>query len=266
VIEYWFSLKGKPYELQRSEEWKFDFPPILHWKNLPSVNSVYGKSDIESILVAQDRLNFTNSNISKIIRYHAHPKTVATGVSAKSIEKVAVGADEMVVISSDTARVFNLEMQSDLSSSRAFALDVQRNLHDISRTVDTSSIADKVGSLTNFGLRVLYSDALAKNATKRLLYGEALLELTRRVLVLQGFEGTASAPGVLEWGEALPANEQENAELVLADYQAGLIDQETALRLRGYDAEDVLQKVQAEQKNKQNAGGLLLADFFAKGK
>jgi hypothetical protein len=230
---------------------------------LPRVKGPYGKSDIEQILEPQDRLNFVNSNIGKIIRYHAHPKTVGTGLTKANLEKVAMGADDMFLVSNENARIFNLEMQSDLASSRSFSADIQRQLDNISRTVDTSSLADKVGALTNFGLRVLYSDALAKNNVKRLLYGELLLELVRRLLVLAGYEGPASDPGVIEWGEALPANQKEAADMVLADYREGIIPLETAQRKRGYDPEQEGPKLQAEQAAKKNAGALLLADFMA---
>ncbi|RLC33522.1 hypothetical protein DRH14_04750, partial [Candidatus Shapirobacteria bacterium] len=59
--------------------WDYDFPPIIHWQNLTNAESPYGISDIEDVVVIQDKINFISSNINKIIRYHAHPKTWGSG-------------------------------------------------------------------------------------------------------------------------------------------------------------------------------------------
>jgi len=264
VVEYWRSSRGQPPTLERVEPWPYDFAPILSVKNLPSINSQYGQSDVEQVMVPQDKLNFVNSNIGKIIRYHAHPKTIGTGVSPKALAdaKVSVGADDFFAIASTEAKVNNLEMQSDLASSRAFSLDIQREIDNISRTVDTSSLADKVGALTNFGLRVLYSDTLAKTDTKRLLYGELITELVRCLLVLGGKQPEKPA---LTWGEALPANDVEKAKLILEDLEAGLISKETAYELRGYDEfrdwEEEQDRMQNQQVAGDNMGAMILRAF-----
>ena len=63
--------------------------------------------------------------------------------------------------------IYNVEMQSDLASSQTYLMTVRQGLFDITRTVDISSMNDKLGALTNFGLRVLYQDSLSKNETKK---------------------------------------------------------------------------------------------------
>ena len=132
--------------------------------------------------------------------------------------------------------------------------------------MDTASIKDKVGQLTNFGLRVLYSDAIAKNNTKRALYGAAFAELFRRVLVLNGME---NAKINVEWGDDLPANEAENAATILADLNAGLVSKESASELRGYqwktnDMEQGEQdKIAAEQSQNRGMENNALANFLS---
>jgi hypothetical protein len=59
-------------------------------------------------------------------------------------------------------------------------LSLKQGMMDITQTVDITSLQDKIGALTNFGLKVLYQDALAKLGVKRELYGDALLETVRR--------------------------------------------------------------------------------------
>ena len=98
-------------------------------------------------------------------------------------------------------------------------------MFDITRTVDLDSLQDKIGSLTNFGLKVLYSDSIGKTGIKRLLFGEALLELIRRLLVINNFGETD--PGVIVWPDFLPQNEQEEIEYLEKDLTNGLVSHET---------------------------------------
>lgn len=249
---------GYRWELMFDPEfWEYEFPPLIHWQNLPSPDSVYGRSDIEDIIPLQDRINFIASNISKIIRYHAHPKTWIRGGSLG--EKASWGPDELVQIAGDNAMMQNLEMQSELLPSSQFLMSLRQSLFDISRTVDITSLADKLGALTNFGLRVLYQDAIAKLGSKRELYGDALLELNRRVLVLAGVED--SSPGELIWPEALPSDRQEEALSVKTDLELGLVSKHTASRKRGYDWEEEQERIDTEAASEDNIGAALLRAF-----
>jgi hypothetical protein len=80
----------------------------------------------------------------------------------------------------------NSKPLGDLASSQQFLLTLRQSLFDITQTVDISSMTDKLGALTNFGLRVLYADALAKLEQKRRLYGDALLDINRDCLPSTG--------------------------------------------------------------------------------
>lgn len=213
--------------------WAYDFPPIIHVHNMPGIHNIYGRTDVPGLIDAQDKYNFTISNMLKIVRYHANPRPYIIGVIAKAIERLSTGPDETTVIPAPDAKVGTLEMQSDLASSRNIAHDLRQSIFDLIRVVDISSITDKVGQLTNFGLRVLYSDAIAKNSVKRSLYGDALVEINRRILVLADMDGANS----VEWGSDMPADEKEDAELILKDLAAGLVSKETASEKRGYQWE-----------------------------
>ena len=105
-------------------------------------------------------------------------------------------------------------------------------------------MADKLGSLTNFGLHVLYGDAIDKNSTKRELYGDAILELNRRLLVIAGYEMEASNPGKITWGEALITNVLEDMQADQLALGMGIIDKETIIKRYqtryGVDADTVM--------------------------
>ena len=248
---------GTKWEEISSQEWNYEFPPIIHWQNLPDPHSVYGESDMSGIIGLQDRINFVASNISKIIRFHAHPKTWAAG--AGTIDKVAWGADDMVTFTSSDARIGNLEMQNDLQSSAQFLEALRQALFDISRTTDISSMADRIGQLTNFGLRVLYADSLAKLETKRDIFGEALIQLNHRMLVLAGIEPDDG--GAIVWPEILPENEQEAATSDGFDLANGLASKRTISGKRGYDYAEEQARIMSEKEQEETLGALLLQAF-----
>lgn len=225
------------------QPWPYDFPPILHWKNLPSTGTPYGQPDITpDVIRLQDRVNFLASNISKIIRLYAHPQRIGKNVSKQEI--LDLGPDKMLLISGDNADVNQLEQLGDLIASQQFYLGMRQSLFDVTRTVDISSVHDKLGSLTNFGLRVLYQDALQKLATKRELYGDGLLELVRRLLVIGGF--AATDPGEIIWPDPLPANQVEEVAGLQFDLTNQLVSRQTVSTKRGYSWEDEQTRMDAE--------------------
>lgn len=130
-------------------------------------------------------------------------------------------------------------------------------------------MSDKLGALTNFGLRVLYSDALEKNDTKRQLYGDAFKELNRRLLVLNGWEGEMSRPGDVVWGEAMTINILEELQADQIALELGVIDKETVIKryqMRyGVDYETVLANIEQEKSaanaNSANIGAQILRNF-----
>lgn len=251
------STKGQWEPTGPSVIWEYEFPPIVHWKNLPQANDCYGRSELSDVIEIQDRINFVSSNILKILRYHAHPKTWGTGTGLG--QNASWGADEIVMVNGEGAKLANLEMQTDLGSSREFRNDLKTALFEISRTVDPTGMKDKVGQLTNFGLRVLYNDTIDKNSTKRDLFGEALLETIHRILALEGAASTD--PGKIIWSNPLPSEETEQNQIDGFDLDHGLVSQETIATRRGYDWEREQERIQAERETEDNLGAALLRAF-----
>lgn len=268
-VEKWEQVGGGARQLIESIEWAYEFPPILHWKNLPSLKSCYGDSDIDDAINIQDKSNFAISNTGKIIRFHAHPQTIGTGFSVSGMEKLEGSPNSFHAIPNDAAKVYNLEMSSDLASSRAFNLDLRQAIFDVSREVDISSMADKLGALTNFGLQVLWSDAIDKNDTKRQLYGDALKELNRRILVLNNMTGEASEPGDVQWGNPLPVNIMEELTADQRALDMGVVDRETVAKRYqsryGVDWETIKANLEKEAQEanaeNDNIGANILRNF-----
>lgn len=241
-------------------DWLYPFAPIVSWQNLPDAESPYGLSDLEDVITVQDRYNFIQSNVSKIVRYHAHPKTWGRGSLGNS---ASWGADEIVWLQGEHSQVANLEMHTDLKSSMELAHAMRADLFDISRTVDSTLVQQRLSSaLTNFGLRVLYKDALDKNYTKRELYGEALQEVNRRLLMLEGYDGDAADPGEIVWPDPLPVEEFSQAQTIGLDIANGILDKQTASGIRGYDWDQVKDRLEEEQQDSADLGATVLKNFM----
>lgn len=225
VVENYITDKGGKWKLVDKYEWPYTFPPIVHWKNLPSINNVYGSSDIDDILGIQDKDNFTVSNIQKMVRLQAHRQLWGRNLGKDDL--VDIGPDKLIKLTGTESELGVLDIQSDIGASLQFSRDLRQTLFDVAREVDITSITDKIGALTNFGLRVLYADSLSKTNTKRELFGEALLELNRRLLVLNGMEGEASRPGEIIWKDPLPVNIREEMETDNIALQMGIVDIQT---------------------------------------
>ena len=257
-ITDYVSINGARWEQTNQSVWEWDFAPIVHWQNLPEVSSVYGRCDITDDLIdLQDKINFVSSNTAKIIKYHAYPKTWARGFT--NTQKVTWGVDDMVTTDNANAMIANLEMQSDLGSSLNFIRYLRQAMFDVARSVDIDSLADKLGALTNFGLKVLYQDALSKLEEKRGLYGEAIVEINHRLLELAGAPNTDG--GVVIWEDVLPDNEIETSTAIRTDIELGLLSKQTASGLRGYVWEDEEQRMADESTSAGNIGEALLTAF-----
>lgn len=260
VVQRYIDDGGGKYVQETETAWDYPFPPIIHWQNLPDLG-VYGVSDIPgNVLELQDKYNFVSSNLGKIIRYHAHPKTVFTGTSPSQVE-TKTGIDDAIYLPSADAKVANVEMQSDLASSMSYLRELRQSLFDTARSVDLDSIQDKVGALTNFGLRVLYKDALAKIDTKRELFGDMLIELNRRILVLAG---KGDDGGNVLFQDTLPANLTEQIQMLQFMLTEGLESKQTAAEAMGIDWESEQERMDAEKQATDNIGGEILR-LFSKG-
>lgn len=257
LITDYQSKNGDRWAQAGESVWEWEFAPIVHWQNLTEAGTPYGRPDITNdIIDLQDKLNFVVSNTAKIIKYHAHPKT--WGKSIGKLNEAHWGVDDMILSDNDNAMIANLEMSSDLGSSLNFIKFMRQTLFDIARSVDIDSLADKLGALTNFGLKVLYQDALSKLEDKRGSYGEGLVQVNHILLELAGMP---SDGGQIIWEDYLPANEAELITSLQSDMNMGLVSKQTAARMRGYDWEDEEERLNDEKVAGDNVGAALLRAF-----
>lgn len=224
---------GRKWETVEEAAWEFDFAPIMHAQNLILANSQFGISDLEDADL-NDAVNFAASNINRILRFHAHPKTIGTGFPAAQLQTTAV--DQFWTVPSADARVFNLEMQSDLASSRAYKADLEEGMHQVSDTPRFDPVTVNLGALSGVALRILYGPLLSKTEDKRGTYGGLLARVNRALLIMAGME---DKPVRTIWQSPLPENGIERVELFERIASATGGNLEAAARIAGYNRDQV---------------------------
>lgn len=226
-------LQSLHWRTVNEERWLHEFAPIVHCQNLPAPGEFWGTSDLEDdILEIVQSINFVASNTGRIIRFHAHPKTWGRGFLGKDLK---VGIDETIILPGDNAELRNLEMQSDLASSLSFITTLRQALSEISRVPEVAAgNLDRIGALSGVALEIMYQPMLEKTGTKRLLYGDMLTELYRRLLAIGGF-GDDNLP-VLVWPQILPRDPMQERQAALIDQQLG-VSRDTLLTRLGYNPE-----------------------------
>lgn len=226
----------------QSYPWPFPFAPVVHCKNLPTPNQFYGKADLtKHVLSLMYYINRVNSLINKIVRSHAAPKPIATGQKKVEME---MGADSMLFLPNPEAKITLLEMTGDLEQARNFRKDLREALAEISHVPEvTTGKVDDVGQLSGRAMRILYGPLIDQTAKKRRLYGRLIKQLAGNLLVIGGKAPTApTANGgqkvkvSLAWGDALPADEKEQAEVAVLKKQIGFSN-DTLIKQMGGDPE-----------------------------
>lgn len=235
--------------------WRFAWCPIVDWQNT-SADAYYGESDLGDLPVINNALNFTASNVNKILYTHGHPRTVGTGFAASALQDTAV--DAFWTIENENAKVQNLEMQSDLASAFSYLQFLQQSFWDIGRDVDLGSLRDRIGQVTNFGLRVLANSAISKLGEKRLNYGKAINQINRIMLELGGHEVRDTE---IHWINPLPEDSTEEVDRLQKEIEMEITSRQTAAEERGRDWEQEQERIEKEKASTQNIGGALLSAF-----
>jgi hypothetical protein len=237
--------------------WPWPWPPMVDAPNLLLPGSFYGQSDLDD-LAEQDAINYVASKVQRILRYHAHPKTIGKGFKNGDIQ---IDEDDMLILPSAESDLFNLEMQSDLGSSLAFLDKLITSYLATARIPRLDPAVVNVGALSGFALKVLYGDLLEKTEQKRRTYGDLLIELNRRLLEMGGHG--AENYTTIHWQDPLPADEQ--AEMTRDGFELDnqLASRETVQLRRNLDPETERNRMQGEREAEETLGAQVIRGFMS---
>ena len=227
------------------EIWPYTFPPVGHIQNLPSPHEVYGIADLEpDVLDLCDGINRVVSNINRIVRLYAHPRTWGKMIGDALNMDANPGA--VIRLEHPDASLQNLEMRSDLASSIDLYRRLVSALHETTRIPEVATgKLDSAGQLSSLALRILYAPLLQKVESKRRTYGHGIKEMYRRALEIMGYEGVTVQ---VVWPDILPVDPEAMRRAALIDSQLG-VSRATLLGQLGYDPELEEQNVSEETVN-----------------
>lgn len=241
IIEY--INRGGTWDKATITNWNNPLGPIYAWQHLPNPNRYYGYGEINTLSV-QDTVNLLYSEMARIVRYHASPKTVAIGVAAGDIKPTAI--DEMWTIEEENASVLNLEMQSELQASQALVQELQDHFLAEARVVLLRGEVKDFQRVTNTGVRTVFLDMTAKNNVLVAGYRRAMRQISRR-LALVGLRRELLPE--IQFADPLPTDRLELVNTLAIERKNKLVSHETASTQLGRHWPTELKKMEDEDGN-----------------
>ena len=235
------------------ETWPYPFPPIFCNQNLPNPNEPWGMPDLTPDLIDQNKvLNFVQSNTSRIIKYHAHPKTFAIGVHSS---EMSFSVDGVLCLPSENSKLEALAPMEHFEGLLNFAETVRSNMDEQSRvpSIALGRIQDLPrGNITGVALQLLFQPLIEKTIQKQRLYGCLIRAISRAALVLAGkitIQAWEDYRIGLHWANLLPIDDLEAAQTAQILKTIGISDQ-TLMAELGYTADDEIEKSANEDAKK----------------
>lgn len=241
--------------------WEYPFPPVVDWAYKKRPHQYYGVSYLHNSIALNDAVNFTASNIGRILKGHAHPKLFAFGFEVPGED--APGAIYDGLPPPGEADVKTIEMSTDLASSMNFMEKLIGEFFANQRILDQANIRDKVGVLTNFGVRMLFSDQLEMTDEARTVTGMGLGEVFRRLMVMTtNVDMPRPEP---EWTDPLPTNRLELLQGATLESKLGTTSMETLAESIDRDFKTEQDKMKTESANGVDQFANLLTGLTQRG-
>jgi len=161
--------------------------PIVHIKNLPVPNYKYGQSDLEDMIPLNREMNEKMTDCSDIINYQGSPITVITGARAKNLLK---HSKAMWSGLPKDAKVFNLEMETDLPAANEYLDRIQTNLHIVSNVPEGS--VGKIQPISNTSaaaLHIMYQPLIELANLKRAMYQPGFEKINYLIIRIAQLKG-----------------------------------------------------------------------------
>lgn len=259
VGDFWCKDKDKKRDWKISSgpwAWPWRWSPIISGPNIEAPWGEYGYSDLEDITGINNAINAAITNYGKILRHHAHPKTVGIGFTADDISATEIGS--LWTIPNENAKIENLEMDTDLVSSMNFINMLSMYFWNIGRGLDPASFKNNVANVTNFALRVLALRALDKLEDKRSNYGTGLKDAVVRAMDMLGMQIDDVQ---IEWPDPLPNNPTAIIDKLEKEVGLMITSRETAATELGRIWTIEKKRIMDEQLELESLGSAMIEAF-----
>ncbi len=144
------------------------------------------------------------------------------------------------------SKITAVAIPSDIPNALAFAADLRSSIDEASGVpgVATGRIKDMPrGNLSGIAIELLFMRLLKQNDKKKCTYGALIIDVSKALLVLNGFSGDIKI--TLEWANPLPHEDLPTAQYAVLLKNLG-ISNATIQRMLGFDPEEEQKLSQAE--------------------
>lgn len=165
--------------------------PVVHIRNLPLAKEFYGLSDLIDVIDLQREINEKSTDISDIINYHAAPVTVIQGAKASQLER---GARQIWSGAPADAKIYNLELQSDLTSSQTYLEYIKSSALEVGEIPSVLLETPSISNTSGVALHLQYQPIVDKTKRKLPFYEKGFEQINYFVLRIASVLGLVNLP------------------------------------------------------------------------
>ena len=252
--------EGDNWRVVSEERWPYPWPPIFDCQHLPAPNEYWGKAQLEpDVLNLIETLSLVASRMVTVVRRHSHPVPYVIGKDAKNTARLDVSLGQILAIPDPDAKVGQLELNADLTSSMTLWRELRDALHEVSKIPEVATgKLSTAGAQSGVALSILYGPAVELGSMLRLTYGPMLASLAARILEMAGQRDLVVTP---QWANIIPEDREADATRDEAELRMRVISRQTVAERRGYDWEEENRRISQEAE----AGAQAALDAFNRG-
>lgn len=224
--------------------WPFPWAPIVDCQNLVVPNDFWGLPDLEKdVIEICKTIQRIASHCAKIVRIYGSPRVVVEGMTADEADEIDVSPENIVTLPNPDAHMKVLALSADLTSSLNTLKMVYDGLREMTQVPEIATGRTEHATRASSGIQMamMFAPIASKTESKHLTYGDLVLELNRRSLVLMGTELPAGTDDPweimdmrIEWPEVMPGAAFLERQTLTVDQQLGASN-DTLLTKLGYD-------------------------------
>lgn len=165
--------------------------PVVHIQNMPVPREFYGLSDYDSVMSLQKEVNEKTTDLSDIIHYHAGPITVITGGKGSTLE---YGPNKIWSGFPEAAKVFNLEMNTDLGSIQEYVAFIRKSILELTETPEVLLEQPNISNTSGVALQLMYQPIVDKTKRKLAEYTKGFRGVNYYILRIAQTLGMVQLP------------------------------------------------------------------------